>query len=142
MKRGRKSDNELATMVVVSRHMPPPPPVELTDAQAQVWRDTAAAMAWLDRSSFPLLIELCRHVCRARLLEQRVAEFRMEWLKVDGGLQRLDRLLAMADRETRAISACARALRLTPQSRIEPRTAGRRVNDMPPDGPRPWDDDQ
>jgi hypothetical protein len=37
----------------------------------------------------------------------------------------LDKLLAMAERETRAATACARALRLTPQSIMHPRTAGR-----------------
>jgi hypothetical protein len=46
-------------------------------------------------------------------------------VKAKGGLERLDRMLAMAERETRAALACARALRVTPQSQILPRTAGR-----------------
>ena len=50
---------------------------------------------------------------------------------VDGGLERLDRLLAIAERETRAITACARALRLTPQAQMHPRTAGRAVSNVP-----------
>ena len=64
--------------------------------------------------------------------------FEMEWTKVEGGLERLDRLFSMADRETRAITACARALRLTPQSQIDPAKAGRAINNIL-EGPRPWD---
>ena len=52
-KRGRKSAAELAmtdmVMVDVSRRMPPSPPSELTEAQAQVWRDAVSCMPgdWL-----------------------------------------------------------------------------------------------
>ena len=62
-------------------------------------------------------------------------------MNVEGGLERFDRLLAMADRETKAVVATARALRLTPQAIVHPRTAGRRVNDWPADARRPWDPD-
>jgi hypothetical protein len=51
----------------------------------------------------------------------------------------LDRLLSMAERETRGALACARALRLTPQAQIHPRTAGRQVNNSP-DGRKPWEE--
>ena len=144
MKRGRKSaaEVEMGSLVVdVSRQLPLPPPAELTDAQAAVWRDAAASMSggnWLTRGAAPILVEYSRHVCRARLLERMISDFQPEWLKVDGGVERLDRLLAMAERETRAATACARALRLTPQSQIGPRTAGRRTDALPT-GPRPWD---
>lgn len=142
MKRGPKSAAELATTVIVdpSRRMPPKPPAELSDAQAAVWRDAVASMPgdWLTRASYPVLIEYCRHVCRARLIEEQVAHFEVEWTRVEGGLDRLDKLLAMAERETRAVTACARALRLTPQAQMHPRTAGRLLNDQP-QGRRPWD---
>jgi hypothetical protein len=45
----------------------------------------------------------------------------------------------VADRESRAVLACARALRLTPQSQMHARTAGRQIAAVP-DGPRPWDE--
>lgn len=142
MKRGRKSAAELTTVVIDRlRRTPARAPAELTDAQAAVWRDAAASMPgdWLSRGAFPILTEYCRHVCRARLLEAMVARFEAEWTAVDGGLERLDKLLAAADRETRAVTACARALRLTPQAQMHPRTAGRRADALPFDGPRPWD---
>jgi hypothetical protein len=91
------------------------------------------------RAAFPVLIEYTRHVCRARLLEAQIERFQIEWTKVEGGLDRFDRLLAMAERETRALTACARALRLTPHSVMHPRTAGRSMNDTPDHVRRPWD---
>ena len=50
---------------------------ELTDAQAQVWRNVVSSMSadWLIRGAFPVLIEYTRHVCRARLLEAQIAHF-------------------------------------------------------------------
>ena len=141
MKRGRKSTAEITSVVIdASRRPPARPPAELTDAQAAVWRDAAGCMpgGWLARGAYPILIEYCRHVCRARLMEARIAEFEPEWTKVEGGLERLDKLLAIAERETRAVAACARALRLTPQAQMHPRTAGRRTDSLP-NGPMPWD---
>jgi phage terminase small subunit len=143
-KRGRPSSNELANLVVLdgSRRLPPAPS-ELTDAQAAVWRNVVATLPgdWIDESSSPVLVEYCRHVCRARLLEGLVRKFEAEWVAVEGGLERLDKLLAIAERETRAMTACARALRLTPQARIHPRTAGRRLDGAAAGVRRPWDED-
>lgn len=121
------------------KQMPASPPSELSDAQAIVWIDAVASMPgdWLTRGSFPVLIEYCRHVCRARLLEMQISKFEIEWSKVEGGLERLDKFLSMAERETRALSACARALRLTPQAQMHPKTAGRRSNENRT-GKRPW----
>ena len=142
-KRGRKSAAELALtdipVVDVSRRMPPPPPSELSDAQAAVWRDAASCMSgdWLHRGAHAVLIDYCRHVCRSRLLEVQIAQFQQEWIAADGGLERLDRLLAMAERESKAAIACARALRLTPQAQMHPRVAGRRLAEVSP-YPSPW----
>jgi hypothetical protein len=119
--------------------MPVPPPLELSDAQAAVWRDVAANMpsGWLARAGFAVLTEYTRRVCRARLLEAEIASFDREWLAADGGIERFDRLLAMADRETKAVTALARALRLTPASQQHPRTIGRALANMTPH-PSPW----
>ena len=139
--RGRKSSSELSTVVIdAGRRMPSPPPPELSDAQATVWRDVIGSLPgeWFTRAAHPILVAFCRHVCRARLLEMQIARFEMEWVGADGGLERFDRLLAIAERETRAVTACARALRLTPQAQMHPRTAGRAVNNLP-NGPFPWD---
>ena len=139
--RGRASTSELSTIVIgAGERTPALPPPELTDAQATVWREVVGSLPgdWFTRAAYPILIAFCRHVCRARLLEMQIARFEIEWVGVDGGLERLDRLLALAERETRAITACARALRLTPQAQMHPRSAGRAISNLPV-GPRPWD---
>jgi hypothetical protein len=123
--------------------MPALPPAELTDAQAVVWRDVIGSLpgGWLTQAAHPILVAFCRHVCRARMLELQIKRLEPEWTSLDCGLERLDRLLAVAERETRAITACARALRLTPQAQMHPRSAGRAVSNMP-SGPRPWDPEE
>jgi phage terminase small subunit len=139
--RGRRSLTETSTLIVdTSRQTPPAPPSELTDAQAQVWRDVVGSLPgnWLTRAAHPILIAYCRHACRSRLLEIQIAQFELEWTRTEGGLERLDKLLAASERETRAMMACARALRLTPQAQMHPRTAGRAISNLP-QGPRPWE---
>ena len=122
--------------------MPPLAPSELTDAQADVWRKVVGSMPsnFVSKGAHPILIEYCRHVCRSRLLERQIARFEMDWVKAEGGLERFDRLLNVADRETRAMTACARALRLTPQAQMHPRSAARQMDAAPlGDEVMPWD---
>jgi hypothetical protein len=79
--RGRKSSVELSTVVVdAGRQMPSLPPDELTDAQAAVWRDVIGSLpgGWLTLAAHPILVAFCRHVCRARLLEQQIARLERE----------------------------------------------------------------
>jgi len=141
-KRGRRSAAEIATVVidVGGEPLPLPPPSELTDAQAGIWRDVVGSSPAIlfRRAIAPILIAYCRHTCRARLLEMQVAQFEPEWTTVKGGLERLDKLLALCERETRAMISCARALRLTPHAQMHPRTAGRAVDNMP-SRRLPWD---
>ena len=130
--RGRKSAAELSVVSVEPRRAATNPPPELSDAQAAVWRDAVGSMRGdrLTRGAYPILVAYCRHVCRARMLESLIAAFSLEAVKEDlNNLPYLDRLLAMAERETRAATACARALRLTPQSQMHARTAARRPHD-------------
>lgn len=104
--------------------------------------DTVGTMplGWFSRAQYPLLIAYCRHGARAEAMARQIDGFDPEGLKEDGGLERLNKLLAMAERETRALTACARSMRLTQQSQIQPRSAGRAtVGDH--SGPKPWDDD-
>ena len=102
-----------------------------------MWRDIVDSMpaAWLSRAQHPLLMAYCRHVARAEMLAATLNEFRPEWLGEEGGLQRLDKLLAMAERESRALTACARSMRLTHQSAYGPRKAATVLDAVA--GPRP-----
>lgn len=107
-----------------------PAEMTLTAKQAAVWKRTVDAMPpeWFGGESLPLLAEYCRHVTRSRLLASRQ--------DVDE-IPVYDKLAAAAERETRAMLACARALRLTHQSRYDAAKARRKARE--PSGPRPWE---
>lgn len=139
--RGRKSADAMAAgALAVLETRRPAPPRNLSEAEGAVWRDTVACMpaGWFTRSQYPILIAYCRHTVRSETMAAHICAFRSEWLKDDGGLARLDKLMAMAERETRALTACARSMRLTHQAQILPRTAGTAARQYT--GPRPWDD--
>jgi hypothetical protein len=86
---------------------------------------------WLNRGMHPVLIEYCRRVCRSHVIEREIANTAAH------DLDRLHRLFLMGERETKAILALARSLRLTPQSQQHPKTAARMAADRP-DYPSPW----
>jgi hypothetical protein len=72
------------------------------------------------------------------MLEDLIANFQPEWTTADGGLERLDMLLQAAERESRAVLACLRQLRLTPSS-IPPITSARKLANQVAAGRRtPW----
>jgi hypothetical protein len=137
MKPGRRSRSELEMsplVVDVRRVMPPRPPNELTHDQSAIWRAVVGSMRgdWLTRGMHPVLTEYCRRVVRSRWLDQEIASTAAH------DLERLDKLFGMAERESKAVLALARALRLTPQSQQHPSAAGRMARDRGPDYPLPW----
>lgn len=138
--RGRKSAESLVQPLLIETRRPAPPP-ELNEAEGEVWRDTVGTMpaGWFSRAQYPILVAYCRHTVRATQLAREVAKFRPEWITEAGGLERLDKLLSMAERETRTVTACARSMRLTHQAQIQPRGAGRALTKMSADNPRPWE---
>jgi hypothetical protein len=140
--RGRKSGEEITSgALTLFETRRPAPPHGLSEAERTVWRDVVGCMAagWLARSQYPILTAYCRHTVRAEMLAAEIEGFRPEWLVVEGGLARLDKIMAMAERETRAITACARSMRLTHQAQVRPPSAGSAAARQPPDGRRPWD---
>jgi hypothetical protein len=130
-KPGRKSTAELSVIASLENRLPPPPPPELTPKEARIWRDTFATLAhdWITRAAFPIAIALCRHTVRLQKLDALIE-------KAWGDEDRLSKLLNMAQRELNAMTACARTLRLTPQSLIHPKRHMKTVSDRP----RPWED--
>ncbi len=122
-KRGRKSSAELAVVAVSQEARRPSPPAELTEAQAKIWQDIVDTQpgGWFRPAEDALLIAYCRHVDAAN----RVSAIATAFDYTTGKLGDLDRLLRMHERETRAISSLATRMRLTQQSRMHPRTAGR-----------------
>jgi hypothetical protein len=140
--RGRKSGEEITSgALTLFETRRPGPPQGLSEAERTVWRDTVGCMqaGWFARSQYPILTAYCRHAVRADMLAVQIEAFQAEWLHVEGGLARLDKIMAMAERETRVITACARSMRLTHQAQIRPQSAGSAAARQPPDGKRPWD---
>lgn len=127
--RGRRSaaSKQVARVTAAQAVERLPVPVELSDYEAAVWEAVTSAMPadWFDASSAATLVAYCKHVATARVLDEEIAQCDPEWLKDDVGLDRFDKLTKMRERETRAITACARSMRLTQQAQMHPRTAGR-----------------
>lgn len=122
---GRKSAAALSVVsgVIDGR---PKAPDDLNEKQAEVWERTVAneaADTFKTAALQQLLKEYCRHVSSALKLSTMVEA--MEALPTMGpdDLKDYDKLLAMRDRETKAITSTATKLRLTNQSRYQPSTA-------------------
>ena len=115
-------------------------PAILTDAEQSVWvqliNDQPANA--FTQTHIPLLTQYCRHVIQAQLLADEISNFDRAWLADEDGLKRYDRLLAMQEREGRAASSLATRLRITRQSVVDPKTAGRGASSVGRK-PKPWE---
>ena len=136
-KRGRQSAASLsvAPSLIETRRIAPPD--SLTEREQGVWIDTAGSMPahWFRPMHKPILASYCRHVAKSEKLASMVSQLISEPFD----LAELDKLLAMAERETRAMTACARAMRITHQAQIQPRGAGSATANQPK-GLAPWED--
>lgn len=115
-------------------------PVHLSDAEQAVWLEIVndqPASAFTPTHS-PLLEMYCRHIVNARILADELLNFDRAWLADDDGLKRYDRLLAMAERESRAASSLATRLRITRQAVEHPTTVGRTLKNQSK-GRKPWE---
>ncbi|MYZ47325.1 hypothetical protein [Propylenella binzhouense] len=139
MKRGRKSSAELAVITPLSAARPSPPG-GLTNQQAAVWREVVQRLPadWFPRETHKLLAEYCRAATRAAFIGAEIDRYEPEWIKAEGGIDRLAKLTATLDRHVRMMTALARALRITNQSRLRPETAARRAEEMGADYRPPW----
>ena len=109
-------------------------PDGLSDAEAALWAQIVESKpaGWFDAGSAAVLKEYVRAVVACDRLQVLFAAAPDE---VDG-VNLLDRLLAMRDRESRRVANLATKLRLTQQSRYTPQaaaTANKRAS-----GKRPW----
>ena len=100
----------------------PEPVEELSADERAEWAKYTARMPadWFPPETWPMLAQLCRHICQARWVGQCLQEVRAGLLDPtdDDTLERVSRLQAMHDREGRAMTALMVRLRLTSQQRI------------------------
>lgn len=117
-KRGRKSGAEIAILPIsgpVQTVARPDAPYELTDEQAAIWRRVADDLPadWFTPKHSGLLKQYCRHEAQsdriAMLIEQEMQKPELE-------IAQYDKLLAMQEREGRALSSLATRMRITQQA--------------------------
>jgi hypothetical protein len=118
--RGRKSAASLVVASPNGLQNRIAPTAGLTPAQRAVWLSVVNSKPadWFGEEHGPMLAQYCRHKVQADLIAQQQEQFDPAWLTDDEGLKRYDKLGAMMERETRAMNALLRSMRLTQQSLI------------------------
>ena len=114
------------------------PPSDLSKDEARIWRRIQSAMPpdWFRAEHTDLLKQYAQHVARADALNAAAREIDLKAAAkdaIDGpDLKRVDKLFQMAERESRLMLALARSLRITHQSQVDPKTAGRKKKPSTP----------
>ncbi len=139
-KRGRKSTAALEIVTTIATASPDAP-YHLNDDATAIWRGILDALpaGFIAGEGYDTLAAHCQHIASARFISREIDRFQIDWLKLDNGVDRLNKLLAMRDREVRGMLATARALRLTNQSRYRPSTAATAASGAASGRPKPWD---
>ena len=90
MKRGRKSVGDLTTITFLAEERPSPPD-RLTDEEAAIWRLTVSRLpsGWFTVETHPLLEAYCGHIAASRRFTAFLDTFESEWIKIEGGVERL-----------------------------------------------------
>ena len=140
LKQGRKSHVEsnmmqIGNMVQENRVKPF---AHMTDAEIAVWNEVvndqpAGAFTEVHK---PLLEMYCRHVINNRVISDEILNFDRSWIAEDDGLKRYEKLLNMAEKESRAASSLATRLRITRQA-IDHNTVARQIVNAPK-AKKPW----
>ena len=129
----RKSAAALATVTPVTDSRPAPPD-SLTEAEVEAWWAIVRRLPqdWFPKETHGLLAALLKHQTTHRVLCGLIEDFNMAMLQgTDIGMAPYNQLLGMRARETKAMADLATKLRLTPQSRYQPRTAARATEREP-----------
>jgi hypothetical protein len=136
-KRGRPSSVELTlvgpdTITTIRRAQPPE---YLSAAEAGEWRRIVGALPadWFPVETHGLLESYCAHLIERRDLTGLIAA---EKASPDFTVKQYNRLLAMRERESRAISSLATRMRISQQAtldRLKKKDAGAQLR-------KPWED--
>ena len=140
MKRGPKSAAELTVVTPIGAARPQPPD-DLTETQAEVWRNVVDRLpaGWFPRETHDLLAAYCRHVVTHRYISRMIDACETSTLSSDDALADFGKILGLRDREAKAMVAIGRSLRITKASQTRPETAYRAASNNPEGKPRPWE---
>jgi hypothetical protein len=138
---GRKSAAEKLASVVNLPNRQVPPPDDLSEEAAKVWRDVVATkpVSWWDAGSLPLLAQYCRVTVEARRIDGLLlveAEF-LTTKKAD--LPAYSRLRRMQGSISRELAALATKMRLAQQSRYQEKSAHTAATKGGSGRKRPWE---
>jgi hypothetical protein len=136
--RGRKSVAALLVPDVAGPVQYPDAPYDLTDEESDEWRAIVSSMQpdHFSPSNFPVLTQLCRHVCNARRISQLISAC----LKAKKFCQEeYSGLLRLQATESFAIQRLSRSLRLVQQARFDKRNPKLRPKLTVKN---PWDDEE
>lgn len=115
---GRKSAKSLEVVAPVSRMPRPIAPTELSEEQAREWSLVVERLPadWFPAETHGLLAQYCRHIVSARRVAQLIASLESG---EDFSIAAYDKLLAMQEREGRAMSSLATRMRISQQSTFD-----------------------
>lgn len=132
--RGRKSAAAEEATVTPIAGRKPSPPEDLNDFQKQLWRDIVETKPadWFRKDTYPLLRSYCKHAWQASEIDAMLEEL----FASEGGRDGIPELLKARERESRAMMALARSMRITQQSQYDPKTAHRHKG---PTSKMPWE---
>jgi phage terminase small subunit len=130
--RGRKSAAALSVIPVDGKPNRLQPPPSLSEAERKIFIDivTACEPQHFRPADLPLLV---RYVEACVLADQAAEQLRLGPV-IDG---KPSPWVTIQEKAVRAIVALSMRLRLSPQSRIDPKTLGRHQIYT---GPKPWED--
>ena len=141
-KRGRTSSAEARVRVIDGGlNKRPDPTDDLTERQAEIWRETVSSEPadWFGTAALrSMLADYCRHREASENVSKVLNLFQSDWLKNAEGAKRYKELLKMREAETRAAASLAGKLRLTNQSRYTPQAAGTAARNAAK-GLKPWE---
>jgi hypothetical protein len=137
MARGRKSAVSLSVVPTSLPGERPPPPAELDEIEARLWRTIVDALppTWLDAAAQTILVRAVAQAAICEDLECQLRKFRAARLDDD-------EVAVLAAHRASAAKAHAHllgVLRATPRARMVPKSASRQMVQVP--RVRPWEAD-
>jgi phage terminase small subunit len=117
-------------------HLRPEPPDYLNEAEAEVWQGIVARMPveWFTIETWPLLAGYCQHIVIVQDIMEIIHNNKITVVKMADKesirtLRSHSALRNMLGREHRAMANLATKLRLTPQSKHEPRKQKKAIDE-------------
>lgn len=137
--RGRNTSGSLKAVGTLEVCPRLAPPAELSEYEASVWHSVVNTKPaeWFQADTLQLLVSYCKHCSTALVIDRQLSVFNPDWLADDEGLDRYRKLTDLREKQTRAINALSRSMRLTQQARYDTQKAA--VADRKATGKsKPW----